>query len=92
MSDKPKLPRIIYDPDSGERALEFQALNGTMPNAIDRRCILGCFETDLTNEETQEVLHKNVGALNVLNHIKFTSHSYGELRELLYPLEKDGLY
>ena len=83
------LPRLLYDPDSGETVLEFRQYEGNCVNTLDRRVIVGLMRADLTDGPMHK---KDAGVLRLTNGLFPTAHDYSTLRELLWPQEKVPLY
>lgn len=84
------LPRLVHSPHTGEVAIEFLRYNDGRPESFGVRFIVGCTKVDL--HSNGEVVEKDQGALNIIGNVVPTKHSYEELRDLLYPVEKDGIY
>lgn len=85
------LPRLLHDPETGFTALEFLPLKGNDPRTIDRRMIIGATLTDI-RDPAGAIIHERVGALDTIGVMLPTAHSYYVLRDLLYPMQKEGPY
>lgn len=85
-------PRLVYDPEFGATALEFRRHKGIHLNCLDRRTIYGCYVSDLHDKDSGKIIARDVCVLSTADGAIPLDHDYGEIRDLLFPMQKEGVF